>query len=328
MIISRDIKERSEWLGWRKDNINASEAACLLGDFHPYMTAYKLWAIKSGLYADDADSPEKRRGRLLEPVAINLLQEERPDWQCRQPGTYFCDNETRIGATPDVLAYRDDFTALTTELGVVQIKVAGKFAFQKNWVDHETGEVETPLWIKVQATVEAHLAQAKWAAVAVMTIGDGGLGFHIEEIPLYPPIISKLEDASVEFWGRVASKTPYPVDYFKDGETLLSVYKDDDGSTIDLSNDEDFRALLYDREFYKLTEKRGEEARKQRRGIDARIIGRMGNASRASVGTMTVDAKTVRKKSYTVPATQFRMVKVKGDDHSAAAEAPKEIAAD
>ena len=48
---------------------------------HDYLTPFELWARKSGLVtADVADNPAMRRGRLLEPVALQMLKEERPEW--------------------------------------------------------------------------------------------------------------------------------------------------------------------------------------------------------------------------------------------------------
>lgn len=307
-IVEHAITDRDAWLELRRGNVNASEIACLFGDsVHQYLTAYRLWAIKSGLVPEDPDSPEKRRGRLLEPVAIQLLMEERPDWRCWTPNVYRYDEQARMGATPDVYAER------YSELGVVQVKTAGKFAFAKNWVDPDTREVTTPLGIKVQASVEAHLAGAEWAAVAVMTVGDGGLGFYVEDIPLYPGLIDNAKAHVKEFWNRVALKEPYPVDYFRDRDTILDVYRDDDGSTVDFTGEQRVVDLLRSRWDLGEAERIGEEAHKARRLIDAQLISLMGNAAWARVGRTLIGAKTVKRKAYSVAATQYRSIRIKDD---------------
>src|SRR5579862_1210871 len=104
-VVEREVGGRDEWLGWRKKNVNASEGACLFGEnAHPHLTVYKLWADKGGLLPPDPDNPTLRRGRLLEPVAVELLREEQPGWKVWQPNVYLHDLEARIGATPDVYA--------------------------------------------------------------------------------------------------------------------------------------------------------------------------------------------------------------------------------
>lgn len=315
-VIERAVADRTEWLGWRKSNVNASEIACLFSDsVHPYMSAYKLWALKSGLLAEDPDTDEKRRGRLLEPFAVDMLRDERPSWQIWRPNVYLSDDEAAMGATPDVYAVRDG------SQGLIQLKTAGKMAFSRNWLDPDTRDVETPLWIKVQTNVEAHLAGAEWAAVAVMTLGDGGVGFHIEEISLYPGLIANARELVDEFWRRVAERDPYPVDWSKDIDAVLGVYRDADGSTIDLSGDEDFARRLAERAVKKGVEAAGEAARKERRQIDAQIVARMGNAAHARVGPALVSATTVRKKAYTVAATSYRQIRIKGDVEERVADA-------
>ena len=62
-----------------------------------------------------------RRGRLLEPIALQLLQEEKPDWVIAPHPFYYRDGEMRLGASPDALASRPDISGI----GVVQLKTVG-----------------------------------------------------------------------------------------------------------------------------------------------------------------------------------------------------------
>ena len=49
-IETRPIADKAAWLEWREADMTASVGACLFGaDIHPYTTAYREWAIKSGL---------------------------------------------------------------------------------------------------------------------------------------------------------------------------------------------------------------------------------------------------------------------------------------
>jgi predicted phage-related endonuclease len=319
-VIEREIGPRDEWLEWRKSNVNASEGAALFGDnAHPYVTPYKLWAEKSGLLLPAPDTPTLRRGRLLEPVAVELLREEKPMWQIWRPHVYLHDPEFRIGATPDVYAERNATNAELADgrghrrRGNVQIKTAGHFAFRKNWIDPDTQLVEIPLWIAVQSSIEAYLSGADWTAVAVMSVGDGGIEFYVEEFPIKPALIERFKWLVEEFWGAVSAKAPPAINFDRDIETLFDVYSDDDGSIVDLSRDDGIKQLLSERRLFTSIERQGRDAEKQRKEVDARIIAKLGNAQGARIGSVLVYAKTVKNKGYSVEPFQYRAVRVKGD---------------
>jgi len=303
------IADRDEWLRWRRDDVTASVAACLFGDgVHPYTTAYDLWARKSGLIDEGGEeTPAQRRGNLLEPVALALLAEERPDWKIEPGRFYYRDIDARIGATPDALATRPDIA----ELGVVQIKTVGHHAFHRGWKD-EFGEVQTPLWIGVQATIEAALVDARWAAVAAMQIGDGGIDMHVEDVPLHAGIMEKLRIAVAEFWRRVEAKQPYPPDFRRDAAIIAKIYRDDDGGEIDLSDDARVADLIAARQELSDREAAGAAATKERKAIDAEIIAKLGNAARGRLGDgRVIEARTVRRAGYEVKPASYRAVKVK-----------------
>jgi predicted phage-related endonuclease len=75
-------KSRADWLDIRKGFVGASEAAALI-HCHPYLTLTHLWALKAGRIDPEPENPAMRRGKLLEPVALEMLAEERPT-RCRE----------------------------------------------------------------------------------------------------------------------------------------------------------------------------------------------------------------------------------------------------
>jgi YqaJ-like viral recombinase domain len=311
VIERRAITDREEWLGWRASYTNASESPALMGDgVHPWLTALKLWAIRSGKIPEDGDSETKKRGRYLEPVAIEMLRDERPDWDI-VPGTIWCyDPEARIAATPDVYAIRPDRPGR----GVVQIKTVGKFAYRKGWRDGDTGEDEIPLHVAVQVNQEAHLAEADWAAVLAIGLGDGGLDFHLFDAPLKPLLIDKIKENARDFWRRVAENDPYPPDWKRDVATVLSLYEDDDASIIDLPPEDEIVPLLTVRNTYKAIERQAEDAAKARRIVDAQIVARLGNARGARLydGAL-ITKRTVHVKEKLVKAYSYPLLRVTGD---------------
>jgi hypothetical protein len=310
VIHSWPITSREEWLARRKQNVNASEVAALFGpEIHPHLTPYKLWALKCEKIPDQADSKILQRGRKFEPIVVEILKEDYPDWHLSPANVYYWDDETRLGATPDVYATRPtDYGR-----GTVQIKTVGQFAFKRRWHD-EHGDIAVPTWVAVQASVEAYLIGASWAGVAAMKLGDGGIEIAYIDIPLKPHLIHRIEDLTGEFWRRVAEDEPYDPDFGRDRKVVFDLYEDGRGPVVDLTDDAEFREILADRAQFKQVEKAGTDAAEQRKILDARIIHKLGNSSAARSGARLVTVKVVKKKSYTVKPTQYPLVTVKGVD--------------
>lgn len=308
-ISVHEISDRATWLALRRPDVTASVAAALFG-VHPYVTAYELWALKKGLVDEDqTETPTMRRGRLLEPVAVQLLREERPDWRVERAIQYFRDDRARIGATPDAFAWRPDVEGR----GAVQIKTVGTFAFKQGWRG-EDGEIEIPLWIAVQASVEAALTGATWAAVAAMALGDGGLDLHVVDVPLKPALMVKLRALVADFWRSIAENDPYPPDYNRDEALIARIYAESDGGEVDLSSNARVAEILELREHMKALEKAGAAAAAARGYLDAELIFTLKNAATGRLADgREITAKTVRRKGFTVEPTSYRAVRVKGE---------------
>lgn len=322
--------DRAAWLKMREADVTASVAAALFGQVHPYMTAYQLWALKSGLLKEDpTETPAMRRGRLLEPVALRLLAEEQPTWTIQPASHYYRDPKARLGATPDAFATRPDVEGL----GVLQVKTVGHFAFKQGWKTPE-GEVDVPLWIAVQCSLEAALTGASWGVVAAMSLGDGGLDMHVIDVPLKPALMARLRDLTADFWRRVEQGDAYEPDYGRDAAAIARIFADDDGGEVDLSGNNRLSEVVAQREALKAREADGNAAAKERKLLDTEIIAALGNATRGRLaGGGLISAPTTRRKAYAVEASSYRTVKVTGvsaPQHiarpAAATAAPSEFA--
>ena len=314
MIHSWPITSREEWLERRRQNVNASEAAALFGpEIHPFLTPYKLWALKSGKLDDEEDKPILRRGRLFEPIVLDILREDYPEWGISKANFYYWDDETRIGCTPDAIAIRPD---QSYGHGVIQIKTVGQFAFKRRWHDDD-GNIAVPTWVAVQASIEAYLTGASWAGVAAMKLGDGGIEVVYIDIPLKPHLIHRIEDLTGELWRRVSASEPYDPDFGRDRKVVFDLYEEGKGPILDLSDDGEFRDILNERAQFKQVEKAGENAASARKILDARLIHKLGNAPSARSGARVVTIKLIKKKSYTVKPQQYPLVQVRGVDDGA-----------
>jgi hypothetical protein len=297
------ITSREQWLACRSQDITASIAGALLG-VHPYSTAYGLFLLKSGKITEDPEETgPMRRGRLLEPVAVQMLREDRPDWTIHNHpiGYYYRDPDSRIGATPDVLA-----TDEHGKLGVIQIKSVEPSIFRRDW-KNEDGTIEPPLWIVCQAIIEAHLTGADWAAVAPMVIGFG-VELPIIPIPIHVGILERIKAEVATFWQRIKEGRNYDPDYGRDGALIAKLYPQDNGKEIDLSGDNEMPAAIDLLETARAEKKAAEAEEKIAKAI---IADKMGEASIARLADgRRVSHKTTERQGYVVAPTSFRTLRI------------------
>jgi hypothetical protein len=298
-----DASDQATWLSLRGRDVTASSAGALFG-VHEYVTPFLLWALKSGRVANDPeDTPAMRRGRLLEPVAVAILQEDHPAWTVEHnegPGrVYLRDAAARIGATPDVFAHDPD-----RGRGIVQIKSVEASIYRKKWVNPDTHEVEPPLWIAVQTLLEGHLDGADFIDVAPLVVGHG---VELQRIPIAPnpSLINRLYDRVGEFWRMIERGDEPAPDYAQDGATIARMYDADDGGEMDLgpraSEIVEARAAL------KADIKAAEAGIET---LNAEIKDMLGNCA---IGMLDdgrrVTWKTTHRKAYQVPESQFRTLR-------------------
>lgn len=293
--------DRSAWLSARGKDVTASVAGALFGA-HPYTTAYQLWAEKTGaIPRDEEENAAMRRGRLLEPAAVQMLREERPDWtvEYRQDNAYFRNADLRIGATPDAFVQRPE----TYGQGICQFKTSSEEAFRKYWIDPDAGDVEVPTWIAVQAIVEAKLTASSWASVAVMVVGRG-IEMHVFDIPLHEAVWKALVAKAREFWDLTDAGGHPPLEWDRDGSAVIDVYRSTMPKRVDLCGDLEVDVIVG-----RYEDTRGErrEAQKLEDVLRAQIIYALGDADEGETARFHIRApERVRRDGAT-----YRTIKIK-----------------
>lgn len=299
------FSDRAAWLHARGRDITASVAGALFG-VHEYSSPYELWAEKSGrLIRDDIDSAALERGELLEPVAVRLLRRKRPEWRITHntgPDTiYFRDPVNRIGATPDTLVFCPERGP-----GTVQIKSVEQSVYRRKWTP-EGSDPEPPLWIAIQAIVEAHMTGSRWACVAPLVVGYG-IDLPVIDIPLVEDVIPALKDKSAEFWRIVESGNEPPADYSRDRDVIEAMHPADDGGEVDLVSDRRAYALIEERAAIQDGIKAHEARRDE---IDAELKHKMKGAALAYLPNgMRMTWRTHRKTGPDGRQSVYRVLRV------------------
>ena len=325
--------DRADWLALRQRDVTASVAGALLG-VHDFQSALGLWGLKVGrIQEDPEESSAMRRGRMLEPVALQMLREERPGWKIGGGvNFYWRDPQRRIGATPDCYVIDEN-----GDHCIVQFKTVEPSVFVAKWQGGDRyGVVDPPLWIVVQALIEAYLTGAKRAFVAALVVSFG-IDLKIIEIPLHAGVLERLFEEVAAFWNLVASgKTPAP-DYGQDAELIAKFFPVADGLVLDLTDDNQLPDLVARDERLRLAAKAATDERAEVRaeiahklGIAAKLAGdgRPGESTVAIYQGGIVSAKNVFRASYTVKDTTYLDLRCKpgkslGDEKAAKAVKPK-----
>jgi predicted phage-related endonuclease len=307
-IVTVPIESNSQWQQMRSRNVGASEVAALFG-VHDYLTGFALAARKMGKLPDTVDSKVLQRGRLLEPVARQLLFEERQGLEQIPAGSYYFDPEVRFGATPDLFV-KDD----RGRVGICQIKTVAPSVFARKW-HGDAGQVEPPLWIALQAMAEMHLTESDFAIIAALVVDDWALTLETVEVPYLPKLVEQMREKVTLFWQMVElGHLPAP-DYGEDGKTIAKVFAEDDGTELDLSTDNELPEIVDQLTALKMARKTAEDGIEE---AQAKILHRLGAAQRARYQGGIISAKTEQRKAYQVAASTRRSLRIKPDRERAA----------
>jgi hypothetical protein len=314
---------REAWLDLRMPTLGGTETPAMLG-VHPKVTPFELWAKKSDLVPPLKDNKQLRRGRLIEPVGIEILREERPQWAVTpniigKGGKFYRDLDAGLSCTPDCFVSSND-EVTGGHFGICQIKTVNPHAFQSDWMID--GCVQLPVYVAIQAMQEIYLTGASWGCVLAIVGFD--LDAHIIDVEIHPGVIARIKREVPEFLRRIRENDPPPPDYARDGATIAAIYDEDDGGEIDFRNVgiETYNRVLKlvnDRQSMKELENAAAESVKARKTIDAELIHLLGNASRGTLADgRVIETSTVRRKGFTVEPTSYRAVKIKTPKRNAA----------
>lgn len=290
MISIRQVKNREEWLMWRRDALTASDIGAVCG-VDKYKTPLRVYAEKMAELAPE-ESAIMRRGRMFEHAAFGYLQEDHPDWEWLRPNAFYSDVDLKLGATPDALATKPD-----GKLVNVQIKTVSKPTFEE-WND------TPPEAYVLQTVCENFLTSADEGILAVMVVSAYGADMHEFPVPRHAGAEKRICDVARDFWKNVkAGLVPRP-DYKMDSEIIADMYppRDDVPVPLDLSGDNRLMEVLAQRQARKAEIKAAEVEVK---ALDAEIVHKLSGATLATLPGWKITNKLTHRKEYTVAAASF-----------------------
>jgi len=310
----RLIKSQSEWLGWRREDITASDIGAILG-VDPRKSPMQVFAEKVGAAPEKAVTPEMHRGRILEPAVLLALKEERPKWVINSSKVYVRDPALKIGCTPDAVAEdpeRCEDGASPRPFGIVQAKTVGSAeVFVRGWQGGEKdGQVVPPACYLYQTLTEIHLTGAAWGCLAVIVLTGFGLRFHLCPVERNEGAWEHIKRHVANFWETIDSGRPPRADFRLDGQAVEWLNPKDDGSELDLSGDNELPGLIA--EYCHLRDHIAEcEERKSE--IGTIFKDRLGAASKAlCAGGARLSWTLLERPEHLVKAWAGRVLRVRG----------------
>ncbi|KDR25932.1 YqaJ viral recombinase family protein [Caballeronia zhejiangensis] len=270
----------ADWLAMREQDLTSTETAALFG-CSPYLTKYELYLKKSGRLVEEFQETERTKwGRRLESAIAHGVAEDRA-LEVQPFKDYMRIPELRMGASFDFIILPGE----GTKRGLMEIKNVDGLAFRRGWIeggdDHDD---EAPPHIEFQVQHQMEVADIDWCLIVALVGGNT------------PKVIARQRDREVgamiraeiaAFWKMIDDGIAPEPEFTKDGDALARLYRDNDGSTIDLSDNARLTEVC--------------RAYKQA-SVDAKEAATRKDAAKAELLTIIEHAKTIAADGFKISA--------------------------
>lgn len=299
-------QSQSEWLAARRNGIGASDMPVILG-LSPWKSALQLYWEKIGMETERSGELEFLYWglELQDAIAKRYAQvTSRPIEIAPDPYTIHWSDDTRhpyLFATLDAVATRTvgglEDNSRHSEQGALEIKNASVYVGDK-WTD------EPPIDYQVQNQHQQLVGAFGWGSIAALIGGNKFLWADIERNNDF--INNVLLPACDEFWARVQTKEPPPIDGSESAKKFLAeLYPVDKGTTISL----DGNAVDWDAEIEE-TKAIIKEAEARKMLAENQLKNAIGDNSAATLpNNIVYTYKAQSRKEHVVAASTFRVLR-------------------
>lgn len=274
---------REDWLAVRKQGIGSSDAAAACG-LNPYKSQLELWLEKTG--RDDslpkADPHDEESpmywGNILEPI-VAAHYTKRTGNRVRRINAVLQHPDPSL---PWMLANIDREVTGAPDVQILECKTAG-INGARLWKEG------VPEYVQLQVQHQLAVTGKPAADVAVLL---GGQHLEIHRIERDERLIIRLIELERHFWHCVETDTPPAADGSESADLALRcLYPEDNGQTIDFSEDRNLSATYAD---WLSVRKSIAEQEKLESQLKQTLQQAMGNATRANFETGAVSWKKAK----------------------------------
>lgn len=290
------IDKREAWLKLRERNVNASEIAALFG-CHPYTSALRLWAEKTGqLPREHAENMATRRGHIFEAAVGEALRLMHPDWKIFQGNTYAQAPDERIGATPDFTGEEGD----ERRGFLIQAKTVIPDKWEEEWTP------APPAHFLLQVQCEMLVTGVNRALLAAMVMDGREFPVHEYWFDADYDLHSQILQRVAQFWAAVRDLREPKLEA-TDGQTIAQLYPSPIAEVGLLhGNDAVIEACRAHKKYS--AEIKALEAKKE--AAATVIMSHMRNYSKAEAGTFGISWPAIAGSTYTVNRKPHRRLTI------------------
>lgn len=234
------FQTEAEWLTAREADVTSTEASALFG-CSPYATAYELFHRKTGQLVMPFETNERMKwgNRLEAAIAYGIAEDL---GLIVEPfKVYMRIADLRMGSSFDFKivgiaerfegdeTYRDLFREHGP--GILEVKNVDGLQFRRGWIAGE--EMEAPPHIELQVQHQMEVADLPYAVFAPLVGGNTPQPFfRLRDIEVGALLQAKV----AEFWLRCDTNNAPDPDYTQDGEVIAKLLDNDNGQTVDMSD--------------------------------------------------------------------------------------------
>lgn len=231
------------WLDLRTKDLTSTECAALF-DCSPYMTEYELWHRKTGQLVVEFDLNDRVKwgSRLESAIAYGIAEDlglivepfkvyGRID--DLKMGSSF--DFKIIGIDPAWAGEDETYRDLYREYGqgIMEVKNVDGLQFRRGWITGE--DKEAPPHIELQVQHQMEVADMPYAVMAPLVGGNTPQPFYrLRDNAIGEAIKEKV----TAFWAMIDKGTAPAPNYAKDSDVICKLYQENDGTRVDLSDDE------------------------------------------------------------------------------------------
>lgn len=285
----------AHWLAERAKDLTSTECAALF-NASPYATHYELWHQKTGALENTfVDNDRTKWGRRLEAsIAAGIAEDH--GLVVVPFKDYMRIEDVRMGASFDYRIvelvpgftgespFRDLF--MQRGPGLMEVKNVDGLQFKRGWIDDE--EREAPAQIEFQVQHQMEVADISWTVLAPLVGGNTPMPFaRLRDLEVGELIRKRV----AAFWDSIAKDVPPEPDFSKDAATVAALYVGNDGSQVNLADNERLFELCI---AYKDAAKRADLADGDKQAAKAEILTIVGAAEKIIAGGgFSISAGTV-----------------------------------
>lgn len=196
LVSTKDLS-REEWLEERRKGIGGSDSPALLLDDYKWGDPLSLYLDKIGEKEPEEDNAAMMRGRMLEPMAIDLYR-EKTGRNLRRKNAILQDAEY-----PFLIANIDSEIVGTDKgPGIAEVKCPGL------WVFRDMERKGLPQHYQIQLQHYMGVMDREWGAFVVFSAELWKM-IHFD-VERDDAVIDLIRKEGAEFWEHVQTKTPPP----------------------------------------------------------------------------------------------------------------------